>query len=50
MSLRYKKLYLNKINFNDVNVDYSFRSQIATLDKNLGRGRYRKYLPYVFTK
>ena len=49
-SLRYKRLYLNEINFNDVNGDYSLRSQIATLDKNLGKGRHRKYLPYVFTE
>ncbi len=30
--------------------DISLRSQIATLDKNKGRGRHRKYLPYVFTE
>ena len=28
----------------------SLRSQIATLDENVGRGKHRKYLPYVFTE
>ena len=28
----------------------SLRSQIATLDENTGRGKHRKYLPYVFTE
>lgn len=32
------------------NENYSLRSQIATLDENMGRGRHRKYLPYVFTE
>lgn len=26
------------------------RSQIATLNENDGRGKHRKYLPYVFTE
>ncbi len=28
----------------------SLRSQIATLNENEGRGKHRKYLPYVFTE
>lgn len=28
----------------------ALRSQIATLNKNIGRGKHRKYLPYVFTE
>ena len=32
------------------NFDNSIRSQIATLNENLGRGKHRKYLPYVFTE
>lgn len=28
----------------------SLRSQFATLNKNEGRGKHRKYLPYVFTE
>lgn len=28
----------------------SLRSQIATLNENVGRGTHRKYLPYVFTE
>ena len=30
--------------------DSCLRSQIATLNKNTGRGRHRKYAPYVFTE
>lgn len=45
-SLRCKNFTLNKDNTND---DY-LRSQIATLNKNTGRGKHRKYLPYVFTE
>ena len=32
------------------NFDNSIRSQFATLNENLGRGKHRKYLPYVFTE
>lgn len=28
----------------------SLRSQVATLNENDGRGKHRKYLPYVFTE
>lgn len=45
-SLRCKNFTLNKDNTNDD----CLRSQIATLNKNTGRGKYRKYLPYVFTE
>ena len=49
-SLRFKNFTLNEINSKDVNEDNSLRSQIATLDENAGRGKHRKYLPYVFTE
>lgn len=45
-SLRCKNFTLNKDNTNDD----CLRSQIATLNKNTGRGKHRKYLPYVFTE
>ena len=32
------------------NFDNSLRSQFATLNENIGRGKHRKYLPYVFTE
>ncbi len=32
------------------NFDNSLRSQFATLNENVGRGKHRKYLPYVFTE
>lgn len=28
----------------------SLRSQIVTLDENIGRGKHRKYLPFAFTE
>lgn len=49
-SLRFKNFTLNEVNSKDVNEDNSLRSQIATLDENAGRGKHRKYLPYVFTE
>lgn len=49
-SLRFKNLTLNEANSKDEIQNNSLRSQIATLDKNIGRGKYRKYLPYVFTE
>ena len=49
-SFRLKNFTLNEINSKDVNEDNSLRSQIATLDENAGRGKHRKYLPYVFTE
>ena len=41
------------LNKNTVQASYeksSVRSQIATLNENAGRGKHRKYLPYVFTE
>ena len=29
---------------------FNLRSQFVTLNKNIGRGKHRKYLPYVFTE
>ena len=49
-SFRLKNFTLNEINSKDVNEDNSLRSQIATLDESAGRGKHRKYLPYVFTE
>ena len=34
----------------EMNFDNSLRSQFATLNENIGRGKHRKYLPYVFTE
>ena len=49
-SLRFKNLTLNEANSKDEIQNNSLRSQTATLDKNIGRGKHRKYLPYVFTE
>ena len=49
-SLRFKNLTLNEANSKDEIQNNSLRSQIATLDENAGRGKHRKYLPYVFTE
>ena len=48
-SLRYKNVTLNQDTIQE-NIDNSLRSQIATLNENIGRGKHRKYLPYVFTE
>lgn len=47
--LRCKNVTLNKDSIQE-NFDNSLRSQIATLNENRGRGKHRKYLPYVFTE
>lgn len=47
--LRYKDTKLDKNNIQE-NFDNSLRSQFATLNENIGRGKHRKYLPYVFTE
>jgi len=47
-SLRCKDSTLNEVE--NVIEDKSLRSQIATLEENNGRGKHRKYLPYVFTE
>lgn len=49
-SLRFKNLTLNEANSKDEIQNNSLRSQFATLDENIGRGKHRKYLPYVFTE
>jgi hypothetical protein len=49
-SLRFKNFTFNEINSKDIKEDNSLRSQIATLDESAGRGKHRKYLPYVFTE
>ncbi len=49
-TLRFKNLTLNSLNFDNVNENNYLRSQIATLNENIGRGKHRKYLPYVFTE
>ena len=48
--LRCKHSTLNEVNSENIIGDKSLRSQIATLDENAGRGKHRKYLPYVFTE
>ncbi len=48
-ALRCKNVTLNKVNIQE-NLDNSLRSQIATLNENIGRGKHRKYIPYVFTE
>ena len=47
--LRCKDITLNKDSIQE-NFDNSLRSQFATLNENGGRGKHRKYLPYVFTE
>ena len=47
--LKYKDNTLSEGNMKE-NFDNSLRSQIATLNENIGRGKHRKYLPYVFTE
>ena len=49
-SLRFKNFTFNEINSKDINEDNSLMSQIATLVESAGRGKHRKYLPYVFTE
>ena len=47
--LRCKIVTLNKNTIQE-NIDNSLRSQIATLNENVGRSKHRKYLPYAFTE
>lgn len=49
-SLRSQIVTLNKTTVQENFEDSSLRSQIATLNENTGRGKHRKYLPYVFTE
>ncbi len=48
--LRYKNGTLNNDTIQENFDNSSLRSQIATLNESLGRGKHRKYLPYVFTE
>ena len=48
--LRCKNSNLNEVNLENIIEDKSLRSQFATLEKNTGRGKHRKYLPNVFTE
>ena len=48
--LRCQFVTLNKNNLNATLESNSLRSQIVTLNENTGRGKHRKYLPYVFTE
>ena len=48
-ALRCKNVTLNQDTIQE-NIDNSLRSQIATLNENVGRGKHRKYLPYAFTE
>ena len=48
--LRCKNSTLNEVNSENIVEAKSLRSQFATLDENAGRGKHRKYLPYVFTE
>ena len=49
-SLRSQIVTLNKTTVQENFEDSSLRSQIVTLNENTGRGKHRKYLPYVFTE
>ena len=49
-SLRSQIVTLNKTTVQDNFEDSFLRSQFATLNENTGRGKHRKYLPYVFTE
>ena len=49
-SLRSQIVTLNKTTVQDNFENSSLRSQFAALNENTGRGKHRKYLPYVFTE
>ena len=46
----YEILRCKNVTLNENMVDSSLRSQFAALNENKGRGKHRKYLPYVFTE
>ncbi len=48
--LRSQIVTLNKSNINQISAIPSLKSQTTTLNENIGRGKHRKYLPYVFTE
>ncbi len=49
-SLRSQIVTLNKTTIQENLEKSSLRPKIATLNENTGRGKHRKYLPYVFTE
>lgn len=49
-NLRSQIVTLNKNSINENSTTHFLRSQITTLNENIGRGKHRKYLPYVFTE
>lgn len=49
-SLRSQSVTLNKSTVQENLKNSSLKSQITTLNENTGRGKHRKYLPYVFTE
>ena len=46
----YEILRCQNVTLNKNMENSSLRSQFATLNENTGRGKHRKYLPYVFTE
>lgn len=48
--LRSQIVTLNKSNINQISAIPSLKSQTTILNENIGRGKHRKYLPYVFTE
>ena len=48
--LRCQNISLNNDTIKECFDNSSLRSQIATLNENMSRGKHRKYLPYVFTE
>jgi len=49
-NLRSQIVTLNQNTVHEGNENSSLRLQIANLNENTGRGKHRKYLPYVFTE
>lgn len=49
-NLRSQIVTLDKNSTSENSTTHSLRSQITTLNENIGRGKHRKYLPYVFTE
>ena len=49
-NLRSQFVTLNKNTVHGSSESSSLRSESATLNENIGRGKHRKYLPYVFTE
>lgn len=48
--LKCKNIVLNSNSIKEDSVNSSLRSQFATLNESTGRGKHRKYLPFVFTE